>query len=125
MIFGMFFSFEHGTQNFYRVRTMLMSEFGLVGPRYGRLTEDDVLVWEDDLPIGRYRVHFYPADDKQNYDAIQFKYWLNKRMKREIFERDPMRESMQRVRETLEGAFQENIIGKDWTIDEVLRSNDE
>ncbi len=122
MIFGTLFSFESGTQNLYRVRAMLKGEFGLVGPRYGRLTEDDILVWEDELHIGRYRVHFYPADIQQNYDSIQFKYWLNTRMKREIFERNPMRESMQRVRETLEGSFQEQIIGRDWTIDEVLES---
>ena len=131
MMYGINFYFKTGTQNFYRTRYILISEFGLVAPQSpSGEAENETLVWDDELGIGRYRVHFFPADvqpgTERDYEYIQFRYWLTKkRMKREIFERDPMKESIQRVRTTLEEVFLERPIGENWTIDEVLKSNDE
>ena len=125
MIFGKIIYMEKGKGNSDRARIILMENFGLVVPKndpFGR-TERDVLVWEDETGIGRYRVHFYDhIERKLDYEAIQFKYWLNSRMKREIFERDPMSLAINGVRQSISGNFFERELTKDISIDQVLQS---
>ncbi len=77
--------------NFDKARYMLKNRYGLVPPKndpFGR-TERDILVWEDDLGIGRYRVHF---DNHPDGHLIYFRYWMI-RLTPEIEETDPMLET--------------------------------
>lgn len=123
MIFGRLFDVQKG--NIDRVRKILIDDFGLVPPRndpFNR-TEEDLLIWEDEDGIGRYRVHFYEPFQKDGkyYERIQFKYWLNNRRKREIFERDPMNDAVLAVRASLKGEFSEKELTKDRSIDWILQ----
>ncbi len=124
MLFGRYLGVEIGIGNSDRARKILVEDFGLVPPSddpFNR-TGQSLLVWEDDEGIGRYRVHFYDDCQKceKHYEGIQFKYWMNDRMRREIFEIDPMAEAIAAVRVSLEGEFFERELGSDKTIDEVL-----
>lgn len=123
MIFGRIFYAEKGSIDM--ARRVLMNDFGLIPPKWDPFnrTEDSVLVWEDSGGIGRYRVHFY-HDCKRwegSYEGIQFKYWMNDRMKPEIFEKDPMNDAVISIRQSLKGQFFEEELGRDKTIDQVLQ----
>jgi len=123
MIFGRLLLTEEGMGNLDIARQILRNDYNLVPPKNDGSFED-VLVWEDQEKIGRYRVHFYPHLERSNgfYDVIQFKYWMNReRMKREIFEQDPMNIAFNRVRASLLGKVQEETIGDDVPINEVFK----
>lgn len=124
MILGRLFYVEKGKDNINRARRILMEEFGLVPPKGGLpTTEKSVVVWEDNEGIGRYRVHFYDdvKKDGVSYEGIQFKYWLNYRIKREILEEDPLSKAVDSVRKSIEGKFLEKEISKNLTIDQILQ----
>lgn len=124
MIFGKLFYFEKGTSNLDTAREILRSYFKLVEPIYYPFGKNKLLVWEDNEGIGRYRVHFYNNLPLNNihYEGIQFKYWMNSRMKGEIFEKDPMKDAMDYIRTSLDGELLEKDLTKDKTIEEVLRN---
>lgn len=125
MIFGLYLNTEKGKGNLDRARNILMNEFGLVPPKYDswKPTEKDVIVWEDDQGIGRYRVHFHPNSktrDGNFYDKMRFSYWLNKeKAKREIFEQDPMSPALYKVMESIKGIFHEERV-IETSIDEIM-----
>ncbi len=123
MIFGITFDTQPSQGNIDRVRRILMERFGLVPPKndpVGR-NESEVLVWEDESGIGRYRVYLFPEVKRNGntYDAIVFKYWTNSRMRREVFEADPMKTAFDCVRGYLSGTFIERP-SKDVSIEQLL-----
>lgn len=119
MIFEIRFYTEQGRGNIDRARQILMREYGLVPPRGHLQTAEDVVVWEDEKRIGRYRVHFSP--DLRGEEGIGFHYWLNRsRMNKEIFQRDPMRDAVVAVRRSLVGNFTERVRIED-SIDGIFR----
>jgi len=121
MIFGRRFYTEQGKGNLERAKDVLVRDFSLVP---GHDPTNPVLVWEDEIGIGRYRVHLYDNCVRTgiSYECIQFQYWVNSRMKRDIFEADPMNKAVMRVRGLLEGKVIETIVGKDKSIDEVMNN---
>lgn len=106
-------------------REILVKDFKLVSPHQTK--RKNVLVWEDSERIGRYRVHFFENLKLGNEGLkklIQFSYWMNEeRAKREIFEADPMKYAVDKVRSSLQGRFIEddNYRGGNITIEEALR----
>ncbi len=124
MIFGMILYVEPEKGNSQRTRDILKINFGLVLPRndpFNR-TQQELLVWEDEQGIGRYRVHFYEKEEHQGeiYESIQFKYWLNsQKMDRTIFEMDPMNKAVVAVRDCILGEIIERTLLKK-TIDQLF-----
>jgi hypothetical protein len=85
-----------------RFAEILVQEYGLVKGRYPewlkRHESQQVLVWEDENKVGRYRVHLNTKDQVHNdrdYDIIIFSYW-DRRITKDIAERDPMVKVLQR-----------------------------
>ncbi|MFA5953028.1 MAG: hypothetical protein WC812_00380 [Candidatus Pacearchaeota archaeon] len=90
---------------FERVIKILKEDYGLVpaykNPRHKVWDSFQILVWEDEKKIGRYRVHcchnmkLESIEKDKNYDYFTFHYWDN--LNKEIFLKDPMKEPLQKV----------------------------
>ncbi len=99
---------------------VLVNEFGLV-PAF-HPTDDREYVWEDEQGIGRYNVRFKNNRryDKKEVDIIMFHYWANEsRANRTIFERDPMKDAVLRVKQVLKGILFEDRF-EDYSLDEAM-----
>jgi hypothetical protein len=127
MIAGKLFGFPVEEELFETVIDILKNEYGLVDGKFESLTGDfRVLVWEDENKIGRYRVHCYrnydwtiPQDGKRR-DVFNFHYWLNEsKFDRELFSKNPMGESLQRILGLSENRYDTNHMFLELTVDEI------
>ena len=127
MIASKLFGFPVEDGLFETVIAILKKEYGLVYDRLEFSTGDyQVLVYEDEQGIGRYRVHCYGNNDwkilrdGKRRDFFYFHYWLNQeRFDREVFSRDPMKEPLQRVLALSENRYDTDHLFLETTVDDI------
>ncbi len=129
MIISKLFGFPVEEGLFEKVCDILKNEFSLAdGHGESATGNSKVLVWEDEIGIGRYRVHCsanedwkLPGDGKR-YDYFHFHYWaVPVKFNREILLRDPMKKPLERILALSENRYETTHLFREYSVEEFER----